>query len=67
MKATVEFLHDCADDRRGEVKAIDAKRARRLAWTGYVRVLDGPETAMVEPEENAMRPGGQARRRERRG
>jgi hypothetical protein len=66
MKTTVAFLQDCADDRAGEVKAIDAKRAQRLACTGYARVI---ETAVAEAEETAARPRPQARgpRAERRG
>lgn len=66
MKTTVEFVKDCADDRAGEVKPIDAKRAARLVRTGYVRVI---ETALDEAPENAARPRAHGRgpRPERRG
>jgi hypothetical protein len=52
----VLFLANCADDAAGERKAINVKRAQRLARTGYVRVLDGiPETAVLQPAEDAAR------------
>lgn len=68
--ANVLFLADCADDRAGERKAIDVKRAQRLARTGYVRVLDEiPEAAVTRPDEHAARPRPQGRgsKPERRG
>jgi hypothetical protein len=66
MKTTVEFLADCANDRVGEVKAIDAKRAQRLIRTGYARLV---ETADEEAPENAtrLRPAVRGPRAERRG
>lgn len=63
----VEFLHDCADDRAGERKPIDDRRAKRLAWTGYVRILESEETAAVDGgAEKAVKMSGVSRR-ERRG
>lgn len=60
----VEFLHNCGNDRAGECKAIDTRRAKRLAWTGYVRIVEGEETAAIEGgDEKAVKPS----RRERRG
>lgn len=66
MKTTVEFLQDCADDRAGETKAIDDKRAKRLIRTGYVRLV---ERAVQEPPEDALqvRPSRRPFRAERRG
>lgn len=67
----VLFLASCANDRAGERKAIDVKRARRLVATGYVRVIEdeGPETAVTVPAEDAAatRPHARGPRPERRG
>jgi len=52
----VRFLASCCNDVVGEEKAIDIKRAQRLARTGYVRLLDEvPEAAVVEASENSSR------------
>jgi hypothetical protein len=66
MKQTVTFLVNCANDRAGETKEIDLKRARRLALTGYVRIV---ETAMVAAPESAEadRPRARGPKVERRG
>jgi hypothetical protein len=63
---TVEFLANCADDRAGEIKSIEAKRAQRLVRTGYARLV---ERAVIEPAEDATRPRPRERgpRGERRG
>lgn len=50
----VEFLANCAEDRAGEIKLIDPKRAVRLRRAGYVRILEAPETAAVAAPEHAM-------------
>lgn len=69
MTVKVLFLENCANDLAGEQKAIDAKRAQRLARTGYVRILDTPEAAVTQAEETAARPRptGRGGRQERRG
>lgn len=52
----VLFLGNCGDDRAGERKPIDAKRAKRLATTGYVEILaEDREAAVTTPAENAAR------------
>jgi hypothetical protein len=51
----------------GDVKAIDAKRAQRLARTGYVRILDAPEAAVTPARRRAARPQSRGIRPERRG
>lgn len=66
----VLFLGSCGVDAAGERKAIDVKRAQRLARTGYVRLLDDvPEAAVIQPGEDASRARPQARgpKPERRG
>jgi hypothetical protein len=68
MTQQVEFLMDCANDRKGEKKAIEAKRAKRLAWTGYVRIIVPDETAVVDSgAEKAIKDGSRGGRTERRG
>lgn len=49
----VKFLHDCADDRAGDVKPIDPTRAKRLERTGYIQIV---EQATVTADEQAARP-----------
>lgn len=65
----VKFLASCGDDVAGEEKAIDVKRAQRLARTGYVRILDEIPEAAVLPASDAGRARPQSRgiRPERRG
>lgn len=43
----VQFLTNCGNDIAGECKAIDSKRAKRLAWTGYVRILEPEDTTVA--------------------
>lgn len=47
----VRFLKACGNDRAGEIKPIDATRAKRLLRTGYIA-----EQATVSADENAARP-----------
>jgi hypothetical protein len=61
MKVKVKFLQGAGDDKAGDVKTIDATRAERLARTGYVRILEGGETATVEATDDARRPKGERR------
>jgi hypothetical protein len=48
-KIQVEFLQHAGNDLAGEIKAIDARRAQRLARTGYVRIVEAPEQATAKP------------------
>jgi hypothetical protein len=65
----VRFLANCGDDQAGQEKAIDVKRAQRLARTGYVRLLDDIPEAAVTPASDASRARPQSRgiKPERRG
>lgn len=65
----VKFLASCGDDRAGQEKPIDIKRAQRLARTGYVRILDDVPEAAVTPASDAgrARPQSRGTRPERRG
>ena len=66
----VRFLQACGDDRAGDEKLIDIKRAQRLARQGYVEIRDRvPEAAITPPIENASAPKsiGRGPKPERRG
>lgn len=65
MTETVTFLMNCADDRVGETKEIDARRARRLAMTGYVQLVE--RATVPEPERaEQVRPVARGPKTERR-
>lgn len=53
----VRFRQACGNDRAGEVKPIDATRAKRLLRTGYVELVAGErEQATASADEQAARP-----------
>lgn len=57
----VKFLHNCGPDVAGEVKPIDARRAKRLEQIGYVELVadatdDVTEDATTSADEQAARP-----------
>lgn len=63
----VKFLHDCGADRVGEVKTIDATRAKRLGRTGYIEVLEQATKPPSEKAAAAKTPAPAPRAAERRG